>query len=551
MKQAAIYARVSTSQQMEEGSSLESQVATLTQLASEKGYTIPSDFLFEEDWSGEDLERPELDRLRTVAREGLVSTIFVYSNDRLSRDPLHFLLLVDEFEKEGVELHFAREPLDTSEEGKLIAYVRGYASKLEAIRIRERTRRGLRARAKKGLIVGGYNLYGYRYIPGNEPGQGRRVTNEREAKIVRKIFNWAVEERMTGHAIALRLQEEGIPAPGGGKIWHVGTVNRILRREEYVGRTYTLRTRAVEPSRRRKHPKTVRHKRTARKLRPPHEWIHLPGVTPAIIGEELFMGAHHQLRQNALKSPRNRKHMYLLSGRIRCACGWSMRGRTVPPRYVYYDCRRKGKEYGPDRCRAKVVNAREVEGLVWNEVAKALSSPNAIRAALQGRKQTLEPDRLRSELEASKREIDRLKKQEANLIYLYRVGEYDEELLGVETQRLKEAQAKAVLRYKELKDQHIKISQLTEQMQSIETYCEWASRNLQRLDFDQKRLVLEALDIQVTVDGHKVMIRGFLPIVTAAFSPDSPQFWCLSRPRGPPAKTTSPPRSASFTPFFR
>lgn len=189
----------------------------------------------------------------------------------------------------------------------------------------------------------------------------------------------------------------------------------------------------MELSRRRKDPKNVRHKRTARKPRPRDEWIHLPGVTASIASQELFMAAQHQLRVNALNSPRNRKHRYLLSGRIRCGCGWSMRSRTVSPRYVYYDCRRKGREYGPDRCRAKVVNAREVEALVWSEVKKALSGPKAIRAALQARQQTLDPGGLRGDLEASKREIDGLRKQEANPIYLYRVGEYDEELLGMLT----------------------------------------------------------------------------------------------------------------------
>jgi len=164
------------------------------------------------------------------------------------------------------------------------------------------------------------------------------------------------------------------------------------------------------------------------------------------------------------------------------------------------------------------VRAREIEGLVWSEVKKALSSPEAIWGAIQRRQEVLDPERLQSELEAAKRDIDRLRKQEQNLIYLYRVGEYDEELLEVETRRLKEAQRKALGRYDELKDQQVRISQLAEQMESIETYCEWASRNLESLDFDQKRLVLEALDIQVVVDGKKVMIGGFLPLGSPSFS---------------------------------
>ena len=516
---AALYARVSTSQQMEEGSSLGSQIAILTQLATEKGYQISQEFIFEEDWSGEDLERPQLDRLRSVAREGQVSAIFVYSNDRLSRDPLHFLLLVDEWQKQEIEIFFAKEPLDTSEEGKLIAYVRGYASKLEAIRIRDRVRRGLRARAEKGLIIGGHRLYGYHYIVGNEPGEGRRVVNEEEANIVRKIFRWAVEERMSGRAIGLRLQGEGIAAPAGGRIWHVATVNRILHCEQYRGRTYAFRTRAAEPTYRRKDPKKVHHKKTARRLRPSEDWIELPEATPAIISEELFMAAQHQLRKNAINSPRNRKHQYLLSGHIRCQCGWSMGGLTAPPHYVYYRCRRSNKQYAPDQYTSKCVRAREIESLVWGEIKKALSSPKAIWKALERRQESLSPERLEGDLEEARREIKRLKKQEQKLIYLFRVGEYDEELLEVETRRLKQVQRQANSEYQKLNRQWATMSQAAEQMKSLETYCEWASQNLENLDFEQKRLVLEALDLKVVVDRKEVMIRGFLPVGSPSFLP--------------------------------
>lgn len=247
----------------------------------------------------------------------------------------------------------------------------------------------------------------------------------------------------------------------------------------------------------------------------------LPGATPPIISEELFMAAQHQLRQNAINSPRNRKHQYLLSARIKCGCGWSMRGLTVSPQYVYYRCRRSDKEFGPDRCRRKSVRAREVESLVWGEVKRALSSPEAILAALQRRQEALNPERLERELEAAKREVDRLKKQERNLIYLYRVGEYDKQLLEIETRTLKEAQERVESRYKELKHRLVAFSQVAEQMESIESYCEWASRNLENLDFGEKRLVLEALDVQVIVDGKKVMIRGFLPIGSPSFIPVS------------------------------
>lgn len=105
------------------------------------------------------------------------------------------------------------------------------------------------------------------------------------------------------------------------------------------------------------------------------------------------------------------------------------------------------------------------------------------------------------------------------MIYLFRVGEYDEELLEVETRRLKQAQRQANSEYQKLNRQWATMSQAAEQMKSLETYCEWASQNLENLDFEQKRLVLEALDLKVVVDRKEVMIRGFLPVGSPSFLP--------------------------------
>jgi hypothetical protein len=45
--------------------------------------------------------------------------------------------LADEFDKAGVKLCFVTEPLDNSMEGQLLGFVRGWASKLEAVKIKE------------------------------------------------------------------------------------------------------------------------------------------------------------------------------------------------------------------------------------------------------------------------------------------------------------------------------------------------------------------------------------------------------------------------------
>ncbi len=63
----------------------------------------------------------------------------VYCLDRLSRDPTHGVILIQEMEKHDVTLEAVTEDIDDSELGKLISYIHGFSSKLEAEKIRDRT----------------------------------------------------------------------------------------------------------------------------------------------------------------------------------------------------------------------------------------------------------------------------------------------------------------------------------------------------------------------------------------------------------------------------
>ena len=75
-----------------------------------------------------------------------------------------------------VELILVTENIDTSDMGKLITHIKGFAAKLEAEKIRERTQRGIRERVKAGKMPSGRRarLFGYTYIPGKGVGQGIR-----------------------------------------------------------------------------------------------------------------------------------------------------------------------------------------------------------------------------------------------------------------------------------------------------------------------------------------------------------------------------------------
>ena len=283
MPDAVLYCRVSTRQQAEDGTSLESQRDACLKHAEEKGYSVPEEYVLLEDVSGANFDRPLLTKARELIKRGQAKALICYSTDRLARNPIHIAIVAEECQKVGAELLFVTEPLDTSPEGQLIAYVKGYAAQMEREKIKDRTIRGKRARAERGkLPTGSAGLYGYDY----DKTKGVRRIDEEEARVVRMIFNWVNEEDLTLGKVAIRLAELGIPSPKGSRRWGRSTVGRIVKNPAYSGVTYANMYKSVPA----KNPQkgNARYKNTRRELRPREEWIPLPNATPAIVSGELF-----------------------------------------------------------------------------------------------------------------------------------------------------------------------------------------------------------------------------------------------------------------------
>jgi len=302
---AAIYCRVSTENQEREGTSLQTQFEACLKYCHDKGYDVSYRFVGSE--SGLILDQPMRNDLRELVRTEAIDVVVIYCLDRLSRDPTHGSILFDELEKHGVKLEGVAEDIENSDLGRLVSYIRGYASKLEAEKIKERSVRGRKACAREGRMPGGFHItYGYDYvrvIKGERPA--RRVINETEAFWVRQMYDWLVNQGLSTNQILFRLRANNAPTKSG-KIWNRRTVQAILTNPCYTGKTYAFTTATGKK----------------RFTRPKADWIEIPGVTPAIISQELFDAAQCQLRTNRENSQRNCKHEYLLRGHIRCRrCG--------------------------------------------------------------------------------------------------------------------------------------------------------------------------------------------------------------------------------------
>jgi site-specific DNA recombinase len=141
-KRIALYARVSSDQQAQDGT-IESHLAAVNKFAIENGLKIDPDLIFADNGiSGVTLARPKLDALRDKAAVGEIDSILILDPDRLSRKHSHQLMLVEEFKKLGVEISFVNRPIANSPEDQLLFQRQGVIAEYEREKIVERSRRG-------------------------------------------------------------------------------------------------------------------------------------------------------------------------------------------------------------------------------------------------------------------------------------------------------------------------------------------------------------------------------------------------------------------------
>jgi len=321
-KIAAIYTRVSTDEQAERGYSLPSQIEECENFAEQAGYTIAHTFI--EDHSGVTpiADRPEGAQLIELTRHRDIDAVIVYQVDRLSREIVDLLATVQTWLRSGINV-YALDIGKIDSELDIMLVIKGWQGSDERRKIVERTRRGKWAKAKAGKIVAARAPYGYRFV---RSAQGQIETLEpvdERAEIVKLIYKWYVQgdetgKKLSAFQIAKKLYAMGIASPGeydnykirkaAPAVWSPNTIIFIIGNEAYAG-TWLYGARVGT---------------NGKKLRPRSEWIRIP--IPPIIEPDIWEAAQEQRKQNQELAKRNRKNDYLLAGRIRCACGYSMTG---------------------------------------------------------------------------------------------------------------------------------------------------------------------------------------------------------------------------------
>ncbi len=222
----AIYTRVSTEDQAQEGFSLSAQYERLFAYCNAQGWEVYKIFQ-DEGYSGRNIKRPAYQEMLKDREHW--DMILVLKMDRIHRNSRNFMEMMDNLRQWGKEFSSMLESLDTSTAmGRFVVDIIQRIAQLESEQIGERVYTGMKqkARTAKG-ILGSRIPYGYKLENGNY-----KIV-EAESVIVKEIFDKCLDDKSLAE-IAKELNEMS-KKTREGKAWSVWNVRYILHNPIYAG----------------------------------------------------------------------------------------------------------------------------------------------------------------------------------------------------------------------------------------------------------------------------------------------------------------------------
>ena len=227
-KCVAIYIRVSTLDQAEQGYSLEAQEKTLRRWCGERSYEV-FDLYADKGISGKDIKhRPDMNRLLRDAKEKKFNIVLFWALSRFTRSVSDLYNTMENFQKWDIDMISYTESFDTSTSmGRAMIGIVGVFSQLERELTSERVSAALTERASQGKRtcseILGYDL----------DGRDSFTINENEAEYVRFCFNEYLLRKNLSR-VAYEANKRGYKGKRGKKptAW---SVQKILTRTQYCG----------------------------------------------------------------------------------------------------------------------------------------------------------------------------------------------------------------------------------------------------------------------------------------------------------------------------
>ncbi len=233
MLETGIYVRVSTEEQAKEGFSIRAQEQKLKDYARIKEWAIHKIYI-DEGISGKNItDRPQINQLIKDIKKGLVKNVLIFKIDRLTRNTSDLIYLINLFNEYNCAFNSLCESIDTqTPSGRMFIKIIGIFAEFERENIVERTKLGFERKVKEGYSLCTRTAsYGYTRNIGNKI----QKINEKEAVIVREVFDMFVHHGKSFLDIAKNLNERNIPTKENS-VWIARSIRNMLTNCNYIGK---------------------------------------------------------------------------------------------------------------------------------------------------------------------------------------------------------------------------------------------------------------------------------------------------------------------------
>ena len=520
---AALYVRVSTDRQ-QHAQTIEQQVTQLrTYAAARDGWTVAEEHVFRDDgYSGAKLDRPGLDALRDQAARAAFDVVLVTAPDRLARNFVHQMVVLEELERRGVRLVFIDRPCSDDPHEQLVTQIRGAVAEYERTLIADRMRRGRQARLRSGQLLPWTRApYGYRLHPERPRDPTAVGVDPVAAVVVQELFAAYAAGGVTLHTLAAQLTARRVPTPTGRPTWRSTTIRNLLTNPAYKGQAASGRLRTA-PARRRWSALAPVGKGASTRVHPPEEWITV--AVPALVSAEQFDLVQRRLAANQRSARRSTIHPYLLRGLVSCGvCRLSCSGVTrtaSDTRYRYYRCRGKQARVSSGRascCPARFIPAGQLDELVWADLCAVLEQPQLVAQALQrAHSGAWVPGELRRRQATLRQVRAGVARQRQRLLDAYLAEVIDLATFQRQDRTLAGQEADLLAREQEVAAQGERLVQVSAIAQSMTQVLEQLRGGLDQASFEQRRQLVELLIDRVVVTDGQVEIRYVIPTTPAS-----------------------------------
>lgn len=394
MNRVAVYVRVSTEEQAQEGFSIEGQLKMANEFCTKRHYEIVAVYK-DVGITGTSIDsRHDVRRLLSDSNNNIFDTILVWKFNRLARNQKDFLNMLDVFERNNVKVISCTEDIDISTPmGKMMLQMLGSFVKM-----------GMKTRAKNGLWNGG-SMLGYK------SKNKKLVIVEDEAFIVREAFNLYVSGKGF-KTIAHQFNRSGYKTKRGQALTSIRT---IITNPAYAGLIrFNKQQDWNEKKRKGTNP----------------EPIIVVGEHDPIISMETWNKAQELFKLKSSKPTKTFNGHFPLTTLLRCPeCGHGMIGHKVKrskksAEYIrYYSCGNSHSK-GSAVCRSNLVRADYAEQYVFFKLEEIATNDRILKLLVDNvnSKITTIKEPIKNQYEIT---LDEIKKVRSNADKYLRLFEND------------------------------------------------------------------------------------------------------------------------------